>query len=59
MSDKRVNEFIKLNAKSVRLAPLTADPAGAELGEMWFRSDLDAMCIKLNAGVLRLEVADE
>ena len=43
-------------ARLVKLAPLTADPADAENGDMWYRSDTDQIRAKLNDLVVILDV---
>jgi hypothetical protein len=53
----RVNEFIKINVTRVRFAGLTAEPADAEIGEMWFRSDLNEFHVKVAAGIKVVTVA--
>jgi len=41
----------------VHLAGLTADPADAETGDIWYRSDTNAYRVKTGAGVKTVTVA--
>ena len=56
-NDKAVVDDEVINLYVCHLEGLTADPASLRNGDIWYRSDLDTVRVKLAAGVKTVTVA--
>lgn len=56
-NEKRPNEFEKVNASRIRLAPQTAAPANLEDGDIWYDGPSDTLKARLNGVTVTITTA--